>query len=237
MLQAIGKKKLLFVIVGTGRCGTVYFAQLLNSIGIACSHERVFTNQGLSHAKLIMSEGGSDSEVARHSGLSSTRNIIAESSYMATPYLDHFILKDATIIHAVRNPLDVILSFNNKLQYFHKKPNAWERFILSHVSEISQQDTPLEKNCCYVLRWNRWIENLSHGRKYVRVRLEHDTDMLLDYLKMPMNMRPKLGVINSHEKWEKKMPPLRHPADRNAILVTKFASEIRALTKDYGYEI
>src|SRR4051812_29049625 len=111
MLQATGKKKLLFVIVGTGRCGTVYFAQLLNAIGIPCSHERVFTNKGLAHAKSVMGQGGDNSEVAKYSGLKPTKNIIAESSYMATPYLDHFILKDATIIHAVRNPLDVILSF------------------------------------------------------------------------------------------------------------------------------
>ena len=36
------KQKLDFLVTGTGRCGTVYMAELLTSLGIPCGHESLF---------------------------------------------------------------------------------------------------------------------------------------------------------------------------------------------------
>lgn len=227
MLMPIGRNKLMFVVVGTGRCGTVFFSSLLSSLLIPCSHERVFTPKGLSYAKKAL-ESGDNSDVSKSAGLASAKTIMAEASYMAVPYLEHSILKDATIIHAVRHPADVILSFNNKLQYFHHKPNKWERFILSHMPGIN--GSPLEKNCYYVVHWNRWIEKMSYGRKYIRIRLEYDIPLLLEYLKMP-NIQIDNKKLNSHDAWSEKKKPLLQPATREDVMT----EDVRKLAKDYGY--
>lgn len=239
MLFPIGRKKLNYVVVGTGRCGTVYFAKLLTTIGIPCGHERVFGPDGLKKAlRTLEKGGGQDSAVARDSGHTSGNLIIADASYMAVPYLDHGCLRDALVIHAVRNPVDVILSFNNKLQYFSQPNyNQWEAFITSHISEIKRQGTPLERNACYVVRWNEWIERQCEGRPYVRVRLEKDTDKLLDFLAIPGPLRPALGVENSHESWKLKRPPLARPAHAADVLGCSWGPAVRRLAERYDYEI
>jgi hypothetical protein len=44
-----------YLVVGTGRCGTVYMAKLLSSVGVPCGHEATVTPQkadpgeGISH--------------------------------------------------------------------------------------------------------------------------------------------------------------------------------------------
>jgi hypothetical protein len=229
MLQPINKNKLNFIVVGTGRCGTVYFAKLLTAVGIPCSHERIFTHAGLDR-------GGNDSDVSRWAGLSVHDFLLAEASYMAVPFLDHPILKSATIIHAVRDPFQVILSFNNKLQFWHHPQNKWEKFILRNMPELAEQGDPLNKNCYYVVRWNRWIEKQAQGRPYLRVRLEHDEDKLLDFLHVT-GRRPKLDIVNQHESWEKKLPPLLWPATTKDIISGPLGREVEALRLDYGYEI
>jgi hypothetical protein len=215
-------------VVGTGRCGTVYFAKLLSSIGIPCSHERIFTPEGLK-------QNGTDSDVARWSGLSAKQFVLAEASYMAVPYLQ--ALNEAIVIHAVRDPINVILSFNNKLQYWHHSQNKWEKFILSHLPEIENYKNPLVKNCCYVVRWNQWIEDQSKNRSYIRIRLEYDEDKLLDFLKIPTVLRPKLDPANTHEEWKDKKPPLAKPATSEDIMNGPFGLEIEDLRKKYNYEM
>jgi len=238
MLQPFGKNKLLFVVVGTGRCGTVYFAQLLNSIGIPCSHERIFGPLGIDQAIKMIDGEGEDSDVAKHSGLPKRKFVMAESSYMASPYLNYGILSESTIIHAVRNPIDVILSFHNKLQYWHKTNlNKWEKFILSHLPEIKQYDNPLMKNCCFVIRWNQWIEKQSQSRKYIRVRLEYDSEKLLNYFGIPRGLYPKMDKINSHENWKYKLPPLANPITKEDILNSGFGNQIKILADKYNYAL
>lgn len=235
MLKPFGRKKLYFIVAGSGRCGTVYWAKTLSAVGIPCSHERIFGPYGLINA--FSSKLRRDSGVARMSGLEVNDFILAESSYMAVPYLSYGILSEATIIHAVRNPIDVILSFNNKLQYWHHSPERYERFIASHLNELKQYDSPLMKNCCYVVRWNQWIESQAVNRNYIRVRLEHDTDKLLDYLNIPLGLRPNFGRTNAFEEWRKKRPPLEEPATKEIILKSGFGSQIKRLANNYGYEI
>jgi len=221
MLQPFGKNKLYFVIVGTGRCGSVSFANLLSSVGIPCSHERIFGNQGINLSS------------KKNSEVSGFHNdfILAESSYMAVPYLDNKILKDALIIHVVRDPIKVILSFHNKLQYFRHQSNAWEKFILYHLPEISNYSNPLTRSICYVVRWNEWIEKQASERRYIRIRLEYDVDKLLDYLQIPFH--PKLKLLNSYEDWKQKRKPLN--ATKEDILNSELGEEVRRLSYRYGY--
>ncbi len=229
MLKPYGKNKLYFIIVGTGRCGTVYFAKLLTSIGIPCSHECLFGPEGLNLK-------GKNSHVSKNY-LGSQSFVMAEASYMAVPYLDYDILADATIIHAVRNPINVIKSFHNKLQYWHNGLSKWEQFILSHLPEINQYDNPLTKNCCYVVKWNQWIESQAKNKKYIRVCLESDSNQLLEMLGVPKGLRPSLGFINSYESWDGKKRPLDKPVDKKEILDSSFGNQVRLLAERYGYEV
>src|SRR6516225_10533359 len=98
--------KLSFLIVGTGRSGTVYLARLLTGVGIPCSHERVFNGNDIDDAiRALEAPGGKNSECSRYFGLDEHTLPLAESSYMAVPFLLHPWLADAAIIHVVRDPL------------------------------------------------------------------------------------------------------------------------------------
>jgi hypothetical protein len=52
VLSSLKVERLRFLIVGTGCSGTVYAAKLLSSAGIPCSHEAIFTPEGIEAARL-----------------------------------------------------------------------------------------------------------------------------------------------------------------------------------------
>lgn len=229
MIYPFNKNRLPFIVVGTGRCGTVSCAKLLTDVGIPCGHEKIFGPYGISNQ--------SNSEVSMQCGLKDVKSIMADSSYMAVPFLKHDILIDAIIIHVVRNPIDVILSFHNKLQYWRNDNlNIWEKFISNHIPEIFDYETPLERNCYYVIKWNKLIE--EHVKeKYIRIRIEKDCDALLKRLGIPIGLQPKFEMINSYESWKLKQPPLKNPATKEDILKCSLGELVKALSKVYGYEI
>jgi hypothetical protein len=230
MLLPYNKNKLWFTIVGTGRCGTVYFAKLLTAIGLPCGHERMFGPEGLEHA---LKFNTNNSDVSQHSGLVNKGNyFVAESSYMAVPYLEHSILNDTTVIHAIRNPIKVILSFHNKLQYWHSAHlNRWETFIQNFVDVGN--GSPLDKCCKYVVDWNKNIE-LCQKKRYLRIKLEDGTEPLLNFLKYkkPINLPPS----NTFEEWEHRKPPLAQPANAEDVMNSRYGNDVKKLMLDYGYE-
>src|SRR6516165_7960197 len=63
--------KLQYLVVGTGRSGTVYLARLLTSIKIPCGHERVFNGEDIDAALAILEQGGSNSWCSQVCGLES----------------------------------------------------------------------------------------------------------------------------------------------------------------------
>jgi hypothetical protein len=74
------------LITGTGRCGTQFMAEWLTRSGVPCGHEAVFS----------------------YRGYTSQPDLVADSSWLAVPYLG---LVTCRIVHIVRNPLDVVRSF------------------------------------------------------------------------------------------------------------------------------
>lgn len=163
---------LKYLVTGTGRCGTVYMARFLTSIGIPCGHEAVFNFNGLSNAKKILNEEKkpklstcSTQKFIAHNWLpeevwlDDISSIQADSSYMAAPFLSDEILKDTKIIHIVRNPFLVARSFC-KLNYFkYKEPNNhFEEFIYSHLNELKNDMRQYDRSCLYYVLWNEKIE-------------------------------------------------------------------------------
>ena len=177
-----------YIVTGTGRCGTMFMSRFLTSAGINCGHEVIFTNAGLETAK---------SNLQIYSGLE------AEASYMAAPYLSNPILKDAKIIHVVREPMKVINSFVVAYCYFlsgqlncnrgagwtyEYPPGAdpefkFMRFIYRHITELhNMRLTAVERAALYYIRWNEMIERGCAGRDFLFYPIESDVTNLAKFI-------------------------------------------------------
>ena len=238
---------LKYLITGTGRCGTVYMARLLTSIGIPCGHETIFDYRGTRGArKRLIGE-----EPLRLSFVASTNYdiqqnkfhpidwlpdvsmIVAESSYMAAPFLRCDLLKDAKIIHVVRNPVDVVSSFCNHIDYFSNTPNpgnlVYETFIYRHIKKLKVKMPQYDRAALYYLRWNEMIENQKPDFFF---RVEDDPKDLLKFL----------GVPDDVEYFKDKKANTLKKKDSLGFNWTQIESrqirkEFIEVSKKYGYDL
>lgn len=204
---------LKYIVTGTGRCGTVYMAKLLTSLGIPCGHETIFDYDGIDAAKTRILEPVSlsishlssieyipekDQFVSSESWLENINDIVADSSYMAAPFLSEF---NAKIIHVIRNPIRVINSFTNHLDYFEKKEptNKWEKFIYDILPELKCEMTQYERASLFYVLWNDLIEEKSQ----IRMKIEEKPNELLSFLKKDNSVNYSKNKVNSIVKKEK----------------------------------
>lgn len=175
---------LTHIVTGTGRCGTLFMANLLTSMGFPCSHEGVFTVGGLGAAREVLGGlrpwGSSGiSEGARC--LPRGGEFVADSSYMAAPFLGHF---DAAVIHVVRNPLNVVASLTGGFfrQFAGIEPteyedrpdhHLYEGFIYDTLPELGREMPQLDRACLFYVLWNEMIER--SGKVSLFHRIEDDT--------------------------------------------------------------
>jgi hypothetical protein len=157
-----------YIVTGTGRCGTLYMANLLTSCGITCSHEGIFTNKGLNKAFSIIKgeEQIKNSKVSETENMSNDlENFVADSSYMSAPFLSHF--QKSKIIHVVRNPFKVVSSFINFGYFLNASPTEqeenpfhldYEQFIYNHIHELSEEMNQIDRAFLYYVNWNEMIE-------------------------------------------------------------------------------
>lgn len=191
--------KLDFLVTGTGRCGTVYMARLLTSLGIMCGHEAIFDYEGIDKAKAII-----NGEFEPQTSYCSITNLLngkeidkwydpsktrAESSYMAAPFLQHELLKDTKIIHVVRDPLKVLSSHIFDVRFFDKNlddpiQKHYQNFVFSILPELNSIDNEIERGCYYYTQWNKLIEE-NHQGQYLLHRVEDGlTDKLISFLEV-----------------------------------------------------
>ncbi len=231
--------KLQYVVTGTGRSGTVYLANLLTKCGLPCGHESIFTPWGLDEA-LARLEGRSAVEVSAISREScgdwfnGVQDIVAESSYMAAPFLDHGVLRDAHIIHAVRHPMDVINSFVIGLNYFQQwvPADPWHWFMYTHVPELRLDYHPLERAALYYVRWNQMIETRAAGKPYFFCQLETIARKLLTYLGRSCDDGDLLAARKINSRMDGK--PEHSFED---IPSGPLRTELRDLAERYGYPL
>ncbi|MEY2957705.1 MAG: hypothetical protein RLZZ01_273 [Actinomycetota bacterium] len=93
------------IFAGTGRSATGYCRAAVEAMGVTCGHEHAFTPAGPRPSKLL-----------------------AESSWMAVPYLNEY--PEAFKVLVYRPPLDVIASFMKRR--FFDTPSAWRDYIDAH---------------------------------------------------------------------------------------------------------
>ena len=235
---------LKYIVVGTGRCGSVYMARLLTSLSVPCSHEGVFNYKGLQFALDVIEQ-----KIPLETSFCSTHDIlreeieimpwltepiIAESSYMAVPYLDHEVLSNVKIIHILRNPLDVISSYVKDIKFFEEgeKYKEWKQFVLQHLPELNDIEDTVEKACYFYVKWNEMIESKIGSRQYLRYNVEDKcSKRLLDFLETDYNESFfKDDTINS---WKKR--------DQNLFLEDIPSGKIKTMfiktVRKYGYNL
>lgn len=175
------------IVTGTGRCGTLFMANVLTTLGWNCGHEAIFGPGGLKRARSVLSgsEEPLNSPISREGHiLCDCGGLVADSSYMAAPFLREF---DTTVIHLVRNPIPVVASlvgavFRNFSRAeptdFEDMPDhiLYERFIYEHTPELRQDMPQLDRGCLFYLRWNEMIE--GSGRVDIRHRVEDPPDRI-----------------------------------------------------------
>ena len=194
-------KKLKYLVTGTGRSGTVFMARLLTSVGILCGHETIFDFNGLEAAKQRLCEE-QELKLSYCSGMKfdhktntyasvdwhpNIQSIVADSSYMSAPFLNDDILSGTTIIHVVRNPVNVIDSFCNSIDYFssisvNEEAEKYEKFIYSHATDLRQDLPQYDKAALYYILWNEMIEKSNPD---IFFRIEDDPSLLLNKIGIP----------------------------------------------------
>lgn len=203
---------LKYLITGTGRCGTVFMARLLTSAGIPCGHESVFSCEGIDLAKKrLRGEAWPDlsycAKNSLHNGqwieepqwLEDVSKIQADSSYMAAPFLGDSCLKNSQIIHVVRDPIEVVNSFCNYIDYFqHKFPsNKYEEFIYGIIKELNEDIPQYDRACLFYIKWNGLIEEYAH----MRHRIEDGPENVLNFVNISSDNIFSNRQINSHKRW------------------------------------
>ena len=179
--------ELKYLVTGTGRCGTLFFANLLTSMGLPCTHEAVFTNGALEKARRVLSGEvpHESSEISRGSLLAEGSVPVAESSYMAAPFLK---IVDAQVIHVVRDPVKVVSSFIGFEYFLDREPThlphnsehiKYEEFIYSFLPELREDMPQLDRACLYYVRWNRMIE--KSGKVSLFHRIEDDPEKVKEF--------------------------------------------------------
>lgn len=227
-----------FIVTSTGRSGSVYFARILTDWGIPCGHESIFNEE---KEEIVLSRFYGQkpitfSKVSENHGWMDSPEIIADSSYMAVPYLDYKDINKIPIIHIVRNPLAVISSFVKDLQYFCDKSNNlynekhWEEWIYTNNPEINLTQNPLERACCHWFNWNIKIEKASKNREYYFHRVEDKFND--DFFKFIGIEKQPVGFLNKKVNTMKKRTEDFKVDD---IPNGKIKDDFIALMKKYGY--
>lgn len=163
--------QLKYLIVGTGRCGTVFLAKVFNELGVPCGHETIFNYEPWEtiQKRLAGQTGLSLSYTSTHRKTEGQWasdpwncdliNLVADSSWMAVPHLSKF--PEAKILHVVRNPLRVIRSYVEDLGFFRsaKPQNLYEEFAYQYIPDLRQELTAYDRCAVFFVEWNALIPN------------------------------------------------------------------------------
>lgn len=197
---------LKYLITGTGRCGTVYMARFLSHMNIPCGHEAIFNTKGIEYAKKVLNgENKAKTSICslEENGEWFNPNVIAESSYMAAPFLDYPILKDTKVVHLLRNPMKVLSSWVLDIEFFAehspKELFHYKKFILSYVPQIKHEKTEIEKACRYLLEWNKMIKESRKDKITVKIE-DWPYQNMLSYFEINETKIMENNKINSWKK-------------------------------------
>lgn len=198
-----------FVILSTGRAGSTYSAHLLKQAGLNCAHEMFFTPNGFFRS-------------LRYDG---------DSSWLAVPYLEKSQQKSQKVVHQVRNPLDVVSSYQGIGFFDPKNKSPFANFVREHFEVTGD---PLLDSVRFWVEWNLRAERLSE-KTYLFEDLLVDPGILFSCLgvgvddsiiqQLKYNARTK---VNSRKRVEVSLSDIPNSNEKD---------EMVALALRYGYEL
>ena len=202
---------LKYIIVGTGRCGTRYISRLLTFTGNICGHEHIFGFRESDDLNIMRIKDN----------LEKYDNLVGESSWLAVPYLS-LIPNECTIIHLIRNPLEVISSFNT-LGTFNEPLDKYGQYAYKHLPELRDYEG-IMKSVLWYVRWNEKIEEYNEKDNYHLIKLDDIPQLQLNDLKIPF--------INAY-----KMNNLKDKVDitMDDIPNCELKNELIGMMRKYGY--
>lgn len=228
---------LKYLVTGTGRCGTLYMANLLTSMGFPCSHEAVFTPKGFWWANEVLSgkRPRVSSKISEGKICVAEGEYVAESSYMAAPFLGR---TDAEVVHVVRDPMKVVASLvggefmqfsGSEPTFFEHDPNhiEYEKFIYVHLPELGRDMSQLDRACLFYVRWNEMIE--GSGRVRLFHRIEDGVEDVKELLKFSGNRHYDNKSCNSF--------PKRRPWSILELRDRGVRKDLEGMAERYGYEL
>lgn len=116
-----------FLIVGTGRSGTGYMAEVLTESGLETGHEKVYNPQSLRYV-----------ESGIHDFPYWPKNGFGDSSWMAVPYLGRFLEAGGKAVHITRHPYDVLASLVGigflSMIGLHAPYETFANYHMSHIT-------------------------------------------------------------------------------------------------------
>lgn len=138
------------LIVGTGRSGTGYVAQLLTLAGLPCTHEGVYHPDSVLGLEPIIWQGD------------------AEASWLAVPALP---LRDTTTVLVLRHPLAVVRSRVALGRFADAKPqDDYEEVVHRATPEVFDQPTPAARALDHWIAWNQlaadWATTVMHLERF-----------------------------------------------------------------------
>lgn len=231
---------LQYLVTGTGRCGTVFMARLLTSVGVPCGHETIFDWQGQYGAKqrltgkrkleLSIASRRQFNPVTEQSQTVSEwvnpSEIVAESSYMAAPFLEEIT---CPVIHVVRHPVKVVRSFCDYIGYFQTQNsgNTYERFMYRYVPDLKLDMPQYDRGCLYYVLWNEMIERHESALFH---RVEDGSEPVLEYLAKQGPCFNERGTNTYQKKTAQRF-------DVDKIASQEIKSRFVAIGERYGYNM
>jgi len=212
------------VFTGTGRCATQAYARYAYASGLQCDHEAIFGPYGYKDAK---------NNRRRHPTLT------GESSWMAAPYLNQPMLKEAFVVHLVRHPKSVIESWLRTPEKFWHYAH-WQ-FAAKHMGIVLTSENLLTWLTERYVRWNQMIENGMVGHSYIRIRVETNPKQAFRELAccgLPIQVNPSDPIwkgrnINAH--WQNAQPKTQFELQN--VESERLREQLRSMASRYGYAL
>jgi GT2 family glycosyltransferase len=209
---AMWRRRNRFVITGTGRSGTRYAAAVLSALQISCGHELIY----------------------RPDGPIPWANARGDSSWMAAPHLQDFYTEhpEGTVVHLLRNPLDVINSLVG-IGFFDDTQRAahgpYRDYAEQHCPQAFLPNSPAERAATFVVDWNRRIEPWAK----LRAKVEDLTPQAVQTIAQTVGSDPALLFV---EKQLATVPTDLNHRPRAALGWDDVPDRVRHLAVEYGYE-
>ena len=206
------------VVTGTGRSGTGFAAQWLTSAGLPCGHEAFFS---------VLGWEGAQPQMRRRPEL------VAESSWLAVPWLDKPPLREALLVHQVRHPRRVIESC---LRHPPGTTPAYLEYLERHCPHVARFHDDLNKAAARWVYWNQRIEEAAEGRESYFWRVEDGEAGLLAWLQEQGAVGEVDGAhLYDNRGYNPHRPDVETRADLEAVHAY-LRGPLQDMMGRYGYE-